>query len=45
MEKITNAILVAHFAVLTVQIFLDLKGKYKAINFSMDIMTKSADEY
>ena len=44
-KKITLAMPDAHFAVLTVQISLVLNGKYKAMNFSMDIITKIVDEY
>ena len=35
---------VACFALLTVQIFLALNGKYKAITFSMDMMTSNAED-
>ena len=35
----------AHFAVLTVQIFLTFRGKYTTIHFSTDIITSKIDEY
>ena len=43
-KKIGNAMSDAHFAVFTVQISLVLNGKYKAMNFSTDIITSNDDE-